>query len=328
MAGGESDWDEKSHYVNPKTGDDSYGLFQINLKGSLKAERMARYHLSKPEDLYDPVTNAKAAYDLWLYQGRKSWSPWGAFKDGGYKRYGRYEKAQAAVASLQAKQPEGDPVRPAYANSPNRSSGLTPQGIVVHRTYGSYSSAVSWFQDPSANASAHFVVGQDGTAVQMVPLPTPDDFGRRDGAYKAWHVKSMNGFYVGIEHEGTDTDPPSDKMLETSAAISRMVCDLYSIPKRFGPSSLEAREQYRGLGAHANMPANDHTDGNPWPWKKYLALINQQGGPLMALTDQEQKQLLENVNHIYNFMHNLDSAGLLQAVKEILKDHTTGTPSP
>ena len=63
------------HNYNPKTGDDSYGVFQINLYGSLKA-RTETYGLSSPNDLKDPVTNAKVAYDM--SHGGKNWSPWKA----------------------------------------------------------------------------------------------------------------------------------------------------------------------------------------------------------------------------------------------------------
>ena len=51
-----------SHNGNASTGDDSYGLFQINMRGSLGAERREKFGISKDSDLLDPVTNAQAAY--------------------------------------------------------------------------------------------------------------------------------------------------------------------------------------------------------------------------------------------------------------------------
>lgn len=45
--------------------DDSYGLFQINMYGNLGPARMVQFGLSSPSDLFDPTTNAAAAYQLW-----------------------------------------------------------------------------------------------------------------------------------------------------------------------------------------------------------------------------------------------------------------------
>lgn len=64
-----------SHNYNPRTGDDSYGMFQINLYGSLKA-RTETYNLSSAKDLTDPVKNAEVAYSL--SKGGTNWSPWKA----------------------------------------------------------------------------------------------------------------------------------------------------------------------------------------------------------------------------------------------------------
>lgn len=59
---------------NPrKSGEDrSYGLWQINMYGSLSADRLERWKsfISKEEDLYNPDNNAKAAWDLFLLGAR------------------------------------------------------------------------------------------------------------------------------------------------------------------------------------------------------------------------------------------------------------------
>ena len=56
-----------------RTQDNSYGLFQINLYGALKA-RIAIFHLSKASELKDPVTNAQVAYQM--SNGGNNWSAW------------------------------------------------------------------------------------------------------------------------------------------------------------------------------------------------------------------------------------------------------------
>lgn len=45
--------------------DDSYGLWQINMYGALGATRRALFGLSDNSQLYDPATNARAAFTLY-----------------------------------------------------------------------------------------------------------------------------------------------------------------------------------------------------------------------------------------------------------------------
>ena len=68
-----------SHNKNASTGDNSYGLFQINMIGNMGVDRLARFKdrigITKMADLLDPVANAKAAY--YMTAGGKDWSSWG-----------------------------------------------------------------------------------------------------------------------------------------------------------------------------------------------------------------------------------------------------------
>ena len=64
-----------AHNYNPHTGDNSYGMFQVNLYGALKG-RIKEYGLKSANDLKDPVTNAQIAYKM--SSGGKNWSPWHA----------------------------------------------------------------------------------------------------------------------------------------------------------------------------------------------------------------------------------------------------------
>jgi hypothetical protein len=62
-----------SHNYNPRTGDDSYVLFQINLYGSLRA-RLQQFHLKSSKDLTNPVINVKLAY--YMSDGGKNFGSW------------------------------------------------------------------------------------------------------------------------------------------------------------------------------------------------------------------------------------------------------------
>lgn len=75
---------------------------------------------------------------------------------------------------------------------------ISPEFIVWHFTVGSARSAINAFTTGSRNASAHLVIGRNGSVTQVVP------FNRR-----AWHAgrstwegkPGCNGFTIGIELE-------------------------------------------------------------------------------------------------------------------------------
>jgi len=51
-----------------------YGLFQINMTGSMGPSRREKYGLKSNEDLYNPLINAQIAYQM--SNGGKNWSAW------------------------------------------------------------------------------------------------------------------------------------------------------------------------------------------------------------------------------------------------------------
>lgn len=64
-----------AHNQNSNTGDNSYGLFQINMIGSLGPARREQFGLENNEDLFNPLTNAAIAYKM--SEGGTKWGPWG-----------------------------------------------------------------------------------------------------------------------------------------------------------------------------------------------------------------------------------------------------------
>jgi hypothetical protein len=51
-----------------------YGLFQINMSGSLGPNRREKYGLKSNEDLYNPLISAQIAYQM--SNGGSNWSAW------------------------------------------------------------------------------------------------------------------------------------------------------------------------------------------------------------------------------------------------------------
>lgn len=63
-----------AHNQNDATGDNSYGLFQINMFRGLEAQRLEAYNLENNEALFNPLINARVAYKI--SDGGKNWSAW------------------------------------------------------------------------------------------------------------------------------------------------------------------------------------------------------------------------------------------------------------
>jgi cell wall-associated NlpC family hydrolase len=71
----ESSGNAKAFNPDTSTGDQSYGLFQINMLGNLGPSRRKQFGLKANEDLFDPLTNAKAAYRM--SKGGTDFGAWG-----------------------------------------------------------------------------------------------------------------------------------------------------------------------------------------------------------------------------------------------------------
>jgi len=76
-----------AHNGNVNTGDNSYGMFQINMLGSLGEDRREKFDLKSNKELLDPVTNAQIAH--YMSNGGSDWSSWKVYP--GQKNGERYE---------------------------------------------------------------------------------------------------------------------------------------------------------------------------------------------------------------------------------------------
>jgi N-acetyl-anhydromuramyl-L-alanine amidase AmpD len=175
----------------------------------------------------------------------------------------RPQRGRYADAGLGVLSEDYPPAQWVPASSSNYSAGRSESisAVVIHVTQGSYAGTISWFQNPDAEVSAHYVVrSSDGEVTQMV----------RD-ADTAWHARSGNSYSVGIEHEGWVDDPAwfTDVMYRSSAALTAHLADRYGIPKD--------REHIVG---HSEVPGNDHTDPGPnWDWDYYMELVGGTNDP-------------------------------------------------
>ncbi len=127
---------------------------------------------------------------------------------------------------------------------------------------GTYAGAISWFQNCSAGASAHFVIrSSDGQITQVVAV-----------ANTAWHA-GASGFNnnhrsIGVEHEATATNPElwnSAPMLNASATMACHFTGIYNIPPT---------RSLPGIREHNEMPGTNTSCAGSIPWTTWMDLFN------------------------------------------------------
>ncbi|MFE7359319.1 peptidoglycan-binding protein [Streptomyces sp. NPDC057543] len=172
------------------------------------------------------------------------------------------QKGALGTTDVRAQSPDYPSALWVPADAHNFAMGRTARigKVIIHVTQGSYAGSISWFQNPTAEVSAHYVVrSSDGQITQMV----------RDSD-TAYHARGANASALGIEHEGFIDDPSwfTDTMYRSSAALTKYLCDRYGIPK----------DRAHIIG-HSEVPGNDHTDPGPyWDWNRYMQLVGGANG--------------------------------------------------
>ena len=80
----ESSGNQYAHNTNRATGDNSYGLSQINMIDTLGPARRKQFGLKSNEQLLDPQTNLRAAKQV---KDSSGFGAWTTFKSGTYKQF-------------------------------------------------------------------------------------------------------------------------------------------------------------------------------------------------------------------------------------------------
>lgn len=70
---------------NVKTGDSSYGIFQINMIGNLGPDRREKFNLDVNAELFNPVKNAEIVF--YMTEGGKDWGSWKDAKPYQYRKW-------------------------------------------------------------------------------------------------------------------------------------------------------------------------------------------------------------------------------------------------
>lgn len=143
--------------------------------------------------------------------------------------------------------------------------------VVIHTMQGSYSGSISWFQNPSAQASAQYMLrSSDGQITQMVKESDV-----------AWHAGNwdINLRSIGLEHEGYIDDASwyTDAMYQASAALVVDIAARQGVP--LDRSHIIGHNEVPDPDGSGYGGSGGHTDpGNYWDWDYYMALLNGESG--------------------------------------------------
>jgi hypothetical protein len=165
IAMAESGGDPNAH--NSKPPDNSYGLWQVNMIGTLGPARRKSLHLSSNDDLFNPATNAKAMKSISSAGG--NFNPWSTYTSGAYRKYLTNDVTDEGSGHWYS----GIPIVGGAIDSAEASARAAAEGIgYVEKTAAWLSNAENWIRIAYVAGGATIVV------VGLVMIVTSSNAGR------------------------------------------------------------------------------------------------------------------------------------------------------
>lgn len=128
-------------------------------------------------------------------------------------------------------------------------------GVVMHTMVGQLAGTIEWFNNPQAQASAHFGIGQDGSIHQFGPIGK---------GWCAWAQAAGNKTWYSIEH--ADNGNPGTPLASAQVIASAQLLEVLS---RFAGFPLQVTDSPagKGYGTHVMGGAawGGHTCPGPGP---------------------------------------------------------------
>lgn len=132
--------------------DDSYGLWQINMRGSMGPERRAKFGLANNEALFDPATNARVMAGL--SSNGHNFSAWSTFTSGPAKVKGLQYMATAGKIAA-----SGGTLGGVAGTVAGAGDALGDIGTATRASYNWISDRNNWFRVLKVVAGAALLVG-------------------------------------------------------------------------------------------------------------------------------------------------------------------------
>lgn len=127
-------------------------------------------------------------------------------------------------------------------------------GVVMHTMVGDLPGTVSWFNNPKAQASAHFGIAQDGAIHQFGPIGK---------GWIAWAQAAGNAGWYSIEHAdgGKPANPLTAAQITASAQILECLSAFAGFPLEISNSTSVKGYGWHGMGGaawggHLNCPGD------------------------------------------------------------------------
>jgi hypothetical protein len=117
-------------------------------------------------------------------------------------------------------------------------------GVVMHTMVGNAPGAVSWFNNPASQASAHFCIAQDGAVTQMGPVGK---------GWIAWAEAAGNPEWYSIEHadDGDPANPLTPAQITASAQLIECLSAFAGFPLQISDSPSVKGYGWHGMGGEA-----------------------------------------------------------------------------
>jgi len=117
-------------------------------------------------------------------------------------------------------------------------------GVVMHTQVGNNPGTVAWFNNPAAQASAHFCIAQDGAIVQMGPIGK---------GWIAWAQAAGNLGWYSVEHadDGNPANPLTSAQITASAQLLELLSRFAGFPLQISDSPSVKGYGWHGMGGEA-----------------------------------------------------------------------------
>lgn len=155
--------------------------------------------------------------------------------------------------------------------------------VVIHSCEGNYAGCWGWLVNSAAQASAHYVVREDGGEIsQLVTesnrawhVAAAYDCANAGGAQCNLNGVSTNNFSVGIEHAGFASQASwSSGIIEASAKLTCDITKGHGVPR-----------DRNHIVSHAQLQPYNRTDPGPnWPWSQYIDRVRANCGDTTGTT--------------------------------------------